>query len=133
MTSCGTYRHFSSTCKWYLLFENDYFVEKLVLKILNRKYILLGNNHIGNIFAEVITTKPVFASAKNFGNCRLPRWISKAEINHRPWQNAEVCRSHCWLNIQRFLLRLRQFFLPTYCWGKLKNSKIASAFFCRRT
>ena len=28
LTSCSTYRHFSSTCKWYLLFVNDNFVEK---------------------------------------------------------------------------------------------------------
>ena len=28
LTSCSTYRHFSSMCKWYLLFLNDNFVEK---------------------------------------------------------------------------------------------------------
>ena len=28
LASCSTYRHFFSTCKWYLLFVNDNFVEK---------------------------------------------------------------------------------------------------------
>ena len=53
----------SSTCKWYLLFVNDNFVEKLVLKIVNRIYMLLGNNYFGNIFVEVITIKTLFTSA----------------------------------------------------------------------
>ena len=72
LTSCSTYRHFSSTCKWYLLFANNNFVEKEVLKIVNRIYILLGNNHLGNIFAEVITIKTLFASAKplTIADCR---------------------------------------------------------------
>ena len=44
-----------------------------------------------------------------------------------PWQNAEVCRSHCRSNVQRFLLSLWQFFiLTTYCRGKLKNSVLIS-------
>ena len=63
LTSCSTYRHFSSTCKWHLLFVNDNFVEKLVLKIVNRIYMLLGNNYFGNIFVEVITIKTLFTSA----------------------------------------------------------------------
>ena len=34
--------------------------------------------------------------------------------NHSSWQNAVVCWSHWQCNIQRFLLSLRQYFLPTY-------------------
>ena len=47
-------------------------MEKEVLKIVNRIYILLGNNHLGNIFAEVITIKTLFASAKpsTIADCR---------------------------------------------------------------
>ena len=59
LTSCGTY-----TFKWYLLFVNNNFVNKKVLKIINWTYILLGNNHLGNIFAEVIILLPLFASIK---------------------------------------------------------------------
>ena len=35
-------------------------------------YILLGNNHLGNIFAEVITIKTLFSSAipSTIANCR---------------------------------------------------------------
>ena len=36
-------------------------------------------------------------------------------------------------NIQRFLLSVLHFFLPMYCLGKLKNSEIATAFYCRHT
>ena len=64
LTSCSTYRHFSSTFKWYLLFVNNNFVEKWVLKVVNWIYILLENNHLGNTFAEVIIIKTLFASAK---------------------------------------------------------------------
>ena len=34
------------------------------------------------------------------------------KTNHSPWQNAEVCQSHCRHNIQKFLLSTWQFF----CW-----------------
>ena len=64
LTSCNTYVHLSSTCKWYLLFVNNSFVEKYVWKIVNSIYTLLGNNHHDNIFSKVITIEPLFASAK---------------------------------------------------------------------
>ena len=64
LTSCSTYRQFSSTCKCYLLFVSNNFVEKQVLKFVNWIYTLLGNNHFGNIFAEGITIRTLFASAK---------------------------------------------------------------------
>ena len=64
LTSCSTYRHFSNTWKWYLLFVNDNFVMKYVLKIANWIYNLLQNNYFINIVAEVITIKTLFASAK---------------------------------------------------------------------
>ena len=35
LTSCSRYRHFSSTCKLYLLIVNDNYLEKQVLKIVN--------------------------------------------------------------------------------------------------
>ena len=72
LTSCSTYRHFSSMCKWYLLFVNNNFVEKYVLKIVKWIYILLGSNHLGNIFAEIITIKTLFASEKpsTIANCQ---------------------------------------------------------------
>ena len=63
LTSCSRYRHFSSTCKLYLLFVNDNYLEKQVLKIVYWIYILLGNNPLGNIFAKVII-KALFALAK---------------------------------------------------------------------
>ena len=40
---------------------------------------MLGNNHLGNIFAEVITIKTV-CLGKTLGNCRLSRWISRAAV-----------------------------------------------------
>ena len=64
LTSCSMCRDFSSTCKWYLLFVNDNFVKKWVLKIKSWIYILLWNNHLGNIFAKVITTETLFALTK---------------------------------------------------------------------
>ena len=66
------HRHFSSTCKWYLLFVNDNFVEKQILKIVNWIYILLRNNHLSNIFDKMIPIKTLFASAKPLviANCR---------------------------------------------------------------
>ena len=72
LTSSSTYRHFSSTCKWYLLFVNDNFANKYVLKIVTWIYMLLGNSHLGNIFAEVITIKTLLASAKPWAiaDCR---------------------------------------------------------------
>ena len=69
--------------------------------------------------------KCVISKQYNIGgisiNCQKP--------NHSPWQNVKVCRSHCRRDIYRFLLSLQQFFLPTHCQGKLKNSKFASAFY----
>ena len=61
------------------------------------------------------------------------KWSTVEKTNDSPWQNADVCRSHCRRNIKRSLVSLWQFFLPTYCLGKLKNSEIASVFYCRRT
>ena len=43
------------------------------------------------------------------------------KLNQSPWQNFEVCQSHYWRNMQKFLLSLQQFFLPTYCQGKLAS------------
>ena len=64
LTSSGMYRHFSTTCKWYLWFVIDNFAEKSVLKIVNWIYILLGSDHRGNFFPDVITIKTLFALAK---------------------------------------------------------------------
>ena len=74
LTSYSTYRCFSSMCKWYLLFVNNNFVKKQLLKFVNWIYILLGNNHLGNIFAEVITIKTL-------GSCWLLRWIFRAAVS----------------------------------------------------
>ena len=76
LTSCSLYRHFSSTCKWYLLFVNDNFAEKWVLKIINWIYIFLGNDHHSNFFAKVITIKTLFASANPsaIANCWGEFW-----------------------------------------------------------
>ena len=76
LTSCSAYRHFSSTCKWYILFVNDNFVEKQVLKIVSWIHILLGNNHLGNIFAEAITIKtlPALAKPSAIANCQDELW-----------------------------------------------------------
>ena len=63
LTSCSKYRHFSSTCKLYLLFVSDNYVEKKILKIVNWIYNLLGHNPLGNIFTKVIIIKTFFASA----------------------------------------------------------------------
>ena len=59
--------------------------------------------------------------------------INCQKTKHSPWQKAEVRRSHWRRDIQKFLLSLWQFYLPTYCRGKLKNSEFASAFSCPRT
>ena len=40
---------------------------------------MLGNNHLGNIFADVITIKTV-CLGKTLGNCWLSRWISRAAV-----------------------------------------------------
>ena len=64
LTSFSMYKHFSNTCKWYLLFVSDNFAEKWVLKIVNWIYILLGSDHVGNFFPKVITTKTLFVLAK---------------------------------------------------------------------
>ena len=71
LTYSSRYRCFSSMCKWYLLFVSDNFVEKKVLKIANWIYILLGNNHLSNVFAKVITIKILFSLTKL-------RWVSRA-------------------------------------------------------
>ena len=90
LTSCSMYRHFSSMCKWCLLFVNDNFVEKQVLKTVNWIYILLGKDHLDNIFAEVITIKTLFASAKPsaIANCWGEFWglyqtmsLSPSDVN----------------------------------------------------
>ena len=44
----------------------------------------------------------------NFGRTSI---LNHEKINQSPWQNTELCQSHCQLNIQRFLLSLQQFFL----------------------
>ena len=64
LTSCSTQRHFCSTCKWSLTCKQQFCweisFENCKLNICN----LLGNNHLSNYFAEVITIKTLFASAK---------------------------------------------------------------------
>ena len=69
----------------YLLFVNNNFVEKWVLKIVNWIYVLLRNNHLGNIFAEVITIKMLFASAKTsaIASCRGKFWGLKSQLNFK--------------------------------------------------
>ena len=63
LTFCSTYRHLCSTCKWYLLSVNKNFV-KISIKNCKLNVYFARNYHLGNIFAEVITIKTLFASAK---------------------------------------------------------------------
>ena len=50
-------------------------------------------------------------------------------MNHSHWQKAEVYRSHCRRDMQRFLLSFWQFFLPTHCRSKLKKFRICLGIF----
>ena len=75
LTFCSTYRHFSSTCKWYLWSVNKNFVEKEVLKILNWIYILLGIITSAILLPRWLLLKQ-FAPAKlsAIANCQGEFW-----------------------------------------------------------
>ena len=78
LTFCSTYRHFSSTCKWYLLSVNKSFVEKYVLKIVNWIYILLG----------IITSAIFLLRWLLLKHClprQNPRQLPTAEVNFEGW------------------------------------------------
>ena len=63
LTSCSTYRHFSSMCKWYLLFVNNNFATKQS----PWQYFCQGDYY-----------KKTVCIGKTLGNCQLPKWTSRA-------------------------------------------------------
>ena len=69
LTSCSTYRHFSSTCKWYLLFVNDNCKLNLYLatKESPPQYFCRGDYCHNTV-----------CLGKTLSNWRLLRWISRA-------------------------------------------------------
>ena len=120
LTSCSTYRHFSSTCKWYLVCKRWFcwgIIKKCKLNI-----ILLGNNLLGNIFADVITIKTLFTSV--IADCRGEfRGLLEQLICYQiifPILKSFYCKNY-W-KIKRLLVETGM--IRNYLFPRNRNSKI---------
>ena len=82
LTSCSTYRHFSSTCKWYLLFVNDNCKLNLYLatKESPPQYFCRGDYCHNTV-----------CLGKTLSNWRLLRWISRAGNSNINFLSANIC------------------------------------------
>ena len=138
LTSCSTYRHFSSTCKWYLLFVNDNCKLNLYLatKESPPQYFCRGDYCHNTV-----------CLGKTLSNWRLLRWISRAgnsninflktlhqqtfvlmKTSSRRRQDVFI-KTNIFTNISRRLQKTSSFqdvFIETnVCWDYIKLSHVS--------